>query len=233
MAAKAVAEEGERIVDMAAALKAQEYDYFLGGERIGFVFPVYCYTLPDLVFNFVKNLKIDKSDYVFSIVTCGGGIGGTNVFLAKELSRKGIRLDYAVSLLMPDNAIFYYDIKPRDETDACLDRAKESLALIKAELNALCKKTAKGFSSKCLRPMYHLLAKTKKFWVTDACVGCGLCAARCPDEVIQMRNGIPVWTKDRCDKCSACINRCPKAAIQYGKATKGRLRYVNPSEKEN
>ena len=38
-------------------------------------------------------------------------------------------------------------------------------------------------------------------------------------------NGRPKWVKDRCVHCQACL-RCN--AVQYGKRTKGKLRYVNP-----
>ena len=232
MAAKAVANEGEQLVDMAAARKAGEYTFEAKGERVGFVFPVYCYTLPDVVLDFVRNLSISECGYTFAIVTCGGSIGGTGKYLANELKKKGLPLDYATSLLVPDNAIFYYAIKPKEETDRRLEKAKELLSEIKGELDAETKRAAKGISSSFLRPMYHLLAGTKGFSVTDECISCGMCVKNCPDGAIEMKDGKPVWVKSRCTKCSACINRCPKAAIQYGKGTEGRLRYVNPVLRE-
>ena len=228
MAAKAVAREGERLVDIAAARKAKEYVYEAKGERVGFVFPVYCYTLPDAVLEFVRELSVGESGYTFAIITCGGSIGGTGKFLSNELRKKGIALNYATSLLMPDNAVFYLTIKGKEETDARLEKDETLLAEIKGELEAEKKQSAKGLSSRILRPFYHLLAGTKNFTVTEDCISCGMCARNCPDAAIEMRENKPVWVKERCTKCSACINRCPKAAIQYGKATAKRLRYVNP-----
>ena len=65
-AAKAVAQDGERLVDMAGARKTKEYKYDLSqSERIGFVFPVYCYTLPDVVLDFVRHLRVTDDRYVF------------------------------------------------------------------------------------------------------------------------------------------------------------------------
>ena len=228
-----MAQEGEPLIDMAAARKAKEYSFETKGARVGFIFPVYCYTLPDVVLDFVRGLSLDECGYVFAIVTCGGGIGGTGKYLSNELKKKGIHLDYLTPLLMPDNTVFYFEIKSKEETDARLEAARVRLGEIREELNAEDHRSARGISSAFLRPMYHLIAGTKDFNVTDDCIHCGMCARLCPDEAIRMEEGRPVWVKKRCTKCSACINRCPKAAIQYGKATAGRLRYVNPILKGN
>ena len=57
MAAKAVAEENEQLIDIAKARKGGKYSFGIkDGERIGFVFPVYCYTLNDVVLDFVRRL---------------------------------------------------------------------------------------------------------------------------------------------------------------------------------
>ena len=166
--------------------------------------------------------------YCFAIITCGGSIGGTGAYLAKELARKGITLNYVTPLLMPDCTVFYYNIEPKEKTDARIAEAEKRLSGIKAELEAETGQKATGISSKVFRPMYHFMAKTKKFYATNACVGCAMCAKNCPDNAIKMKSGKPVWVKISCTKCSACINRCPKSAIQYGKATEKRRRYVNP-----
>ena len=230
MAAKALLEEGERLVDMAAARKAGAYSYDLAeGERVGFVFPVYCYTMGDVPVDFVRNLTLSRHpSYTFAVVTCGGGIGGTAAFLGKELRKKGITLSYATDLLMPDNAVFYYDTKSDAHHADRLEKATVRLEEIKSDLSEHKEKRAKGLSSGWLRPFYHALCGTKPFYVTDKCVGCGLCARNCPDGAIEMNEGKPRWIKKRCEKCGACINRCPVRAIEHGKGTVKRGRYVNP-----
>ena len=228
MAAKALAKEGERLVDMAAARKENAYNYTAKGERIGFVFPVYFYTLPDLVYDFVNKLSVSDVGYVFAVITCGGSIGGTGKYLSKELKKRGIVLDYVTPLLMPDNAVFYLNIKTEEENLACLERAKVCLEEIKKDIDAERKKAAKGTSARWLRPLYHLCTGTKSFSVTEDCIHCGMCARNCPEDAIEIVDGMPVWVKKKCTKCAACINRCPRAAIQHGKATEKRQRYVNP-----
>ena len=229
MAAKAVAAENEQLIDMAKSRKSGKYDFDIkDGERIGFVFPVYCYTLNDVVLDFVRSLNICGEHFVFAIVTCGASIGGTGTFLANELAKKGLTLSYVTPLVMPDNGVFYYDLDAKKKTDSILETAKDRLNVIKSELQAQKKQPPKGTSSKALRPMYHFMAKTKGFRVRENCIGCGMCAKNCPDSAIVMKDKKPIWLKKQCTKCSACINRCPVRAIEFGKKTEKRNRYVNP-----
>ena len=64
----------------------------------------------------------------------------------------------------------------------------------------------------------------KSFYVTDACIGCGLCEKNCPTGNIKLADKKPTWNGD-CTVCLSCINRCPKAAINYGHGTEKRGRY--------
>lgn len=74
--------------------------------------------------------------------------------------------------------------------------------------------------------MYSMMVKDNKFYVTDKCVGCGTCAARCPENNITIENGKPVW-HGNCTHCCACIAGCPHEAIEYGKGTIGQVRFFN------
>ena len=234
MAARALLEPEEKLVSIAEIRKENRYQYDVpDGERIGLVFPVYFYTLSDVVLDFVRKLEADKNRYFFAVITCGGGIGGSGGFLCKEFEKKGLRLNYVTSLLMPDNTIFYYNLKPKDETDARVAAAREELVRIKEELREKKELRAKKLPSRGWRPFYHLSMGTGKFWVTDACINCGMCERNCPDEAIAIQNGRPVWKKEKCIKCTGCINRCPARAIQYGKGTLKRIRYVNPDAEKD
>ena len=53
-----------------------------------------------------------------------------------------------------------------------------------------------------------------QFTVTDKCVGCGLCAKRCPVGAIQGEKKMKhVINADKCIKCGACFNACKFHAI--------------------
>ena len=222
--------QDEALVDIADACKEGRYHYSLReGERLGFVFPTYCYTLADYIIDFLRRIEIDGVSYTFGVMTCGSGMGGAGACLGKVLGEKGIDLSYLAQVVMTDNTVFYWDLDDTDEITVTQRKADETLAEIKRAIED--KKTCRikgGIAEPFYRLMYHSLNKTKAFRVTDACLHCGKCARECPSSAIEMKDGLPNWTKSRCVKCSACINRCPARAIQYGKKTESRRRYTNP-----
>ena len=78
--------------------------------------------------------------------------------------------------------------------------------------------------------MYETERKTKNLSVNkDVCVGCGVCAKKCPVGAIQMKEGRPVWKSEECEMCLGCLHRCPKFAISYGNGKTDRHgQYKNP-----
>lgn len=232
-AAKRLATEGEELINIADAIRENNYEYKVSsGENVGLVFPVYFYTVPSIIKDFVAKLKLEGAEYVYAVITCGGGISQADAVLKKLLAERSIKLNYAKALLMPDNSMLFYQIPPVSESGKRLDDAGKQLVDIKKIIDRRFNKSIGD--STVLSDMvglgYKMCNKTAKFYADENCVGCGMCAKNCPQDVIEMKEGKPQWVKETCSKCSACINRCPKQAIQYGKATKKRNRYVNPEE---
>ena len=229
-AAKHLIGEGERLIDIAKAKKAGRFSYSVSnGESVSFVFPVYFYTLSDIVMDFVKAIDLKGVEYVYAVITCGGGIGAAGSLFSKELAKKGIKLSRVFQLVMPDNSMLFYNIPPQEQ-------ANEFLKTRGTELDRIAK-TIKSKENKAIpvkpyggmmRALYHAMNSTKGFHATDKCISCGLCERNCPDDAIKMENEKPVWVKKKCLRCSSCICRCPVQAIEYGKATEKRNRYKNP-----
>ena len=221
---------GERLVNMAEAQKHAEYSYHLAGsERVGFIFPVYCFTLSNVVLRFVQKLDLKGQGYVFSVITCGGNTGHAGGYLKEDLSKRGIQLEASFSLPMPDNTVFYYDLASPEENKTKLKEADQRLIVLKEDIEQEKRNDpGSGMASHVMRPVYYAISGTRAFRVTDACIHCGKCERNCPDGIIRLVNGKPTWTASHCTKCSGCINRCPVQAIQYGRGTEKRLRYVHP-----
>ena len=57
-------------------------------------------------------------------------------------------------------------------------------------------------------------AKTEGYFITDACVGCGSCAAVCPQNCINTNNVPFVIEQEHCLHCGNCFEACPTGAVE-------------------
>lgn len=238
-AAKSIAQEqNEKLISIAQEMqkKPQERIYtFKKEELVGFVYPIYAWGPPQMVMDFVKTMHVEgEGTYVFSLNTCGSEEGHATQMLQKALMKKGLSLASAFSISMPSNYVAGADVEPKDIQQRKLERAELKLAQINtilknrkiSEFDLLEGKKA-GLKTAIINPLFNKFARqTKQFYVTDACIQCGLCQKICPVQSITL-DPKPVWG-NACTQCLGCINRCPVQAIQYGKATESRGRYQHP-----
>ncbi len=229
----------EPLISIAAELNSgKSLEFGLSpDEKVGFVYPVYAWQPPYMVIDFVKALKLKnyRNNYLFSVSTCGDEEGYTTRVLNKSLSRKGLKLNSAFSLVMPNNyMIGSYNLDSEAEVEEKLADAEDRLAEISSAI-----KTKQDhlfdtvIGSQAFKKSYIInyffkkyAMDTKKFYATDNCNACGLCSEICNTNNITVE-GKPAWG-NICVQCFACINRCPEAAIQYGNHTQTKGRYFNP-----
>ncbi len=228
----------EPLVSITDAMRDRKYT-FDPGESVGFVFPIYFYTLPTVVEAFLEKLRFSSPpDYVYAVATCGGTTGAAMEKARRILSRKGVRLSASFSVLMPDNYILLYNPPTEDQVNQRLAQSKLAISDIKRLVQSqergdfnLLKGPLPYVVSLAASTLYRFSQGTVKFNVDDTCISCGLCEEVCPTRTIRMSEGKPKWVNPTCSHCLACIHRCPVEAIQYGKGTRNRRRYQNPEAK--
>ena len=64
----------------------------------------------------------------------------------------------------------------------------------------------------CANPESQTIGK-KIMFLSARCVGCGTCAAGCPQQAIQMLNGQAHIQRDTCIRCGHCADVCPHGAV--------------------
>lgn len=233
-AAKKIGEYiGDTIMNITVALHEDLHFDFAPGETIGFVFPIYAWSAPKMVFDFIRRINV-KGHYIFAVGTYGQNIGRFDSFFEKA----GIHLNGAFSLNMPNNYLLIWN---KEKQDRCLERADKRITEIceaiyqrleqidiRCELNGMpATEEQVSFAPNMNAQWSQTLCDTSEFYVTDACVGCGTCEKVCNGKTIRIENKRPTW-HDNCTKCLACLHLCPMQAIQFGQYTVGAGRYKNP-----
>ena len=204
-------------------------------ETLGIVFPVYSWSVPRLVSEFLRTACIKgKPAYIFAAVTCGDETGLTEKHLKKDLAKQGLTLNAFFSFQMPETYVnlpgFKLDTPENAERkiNATRDNLQHAVTLIKERAKGNFDRLKGGSSflkSNILKHLFYgLLITDRKFRVSDACIGCGICARNCPLQNITMQNDRPKWN-GHCTNCMSCYHRCPKNAINFGKGTLGKGQY--------
>ena len=56
--------------------------------------------------------------------------------------------------------------------------------------------------------------KEEGYFITDACIGCGSCAAVCPQQCIDTSDIPHVIRQENCLHCGNCLTACPVGAVE-------------------
>lgn len=208
-------------------------------ERVGFVFPVYHWGLPNLVKVFLKEIRPEEDSYIFAAVTCGGE-PGTALQQADALLRlHNGKLHSGFITIMPTNYILLYEVESRERQAELFEKerlkAQEIAGIIRSKKVQELEKSgnlAERLGGKLINSMAagRYPGRDSGFRPNNSCTGCGLCEKTCKVNNITMVNGRPSWNH-HCEFCLGCLHHCPAKAIDYKNVTQKKNRYLNPNVK--
>ena len=222
----------EELTDSFYYIKNQISAELISGTPWVFVAPTYCWQLPHIFEDFIRNAHLEGCKDAYFVMTCGSDIGNAGSKIEKLCQEVGLNYKGVLPVVMPENYIAMFEV-PRPEL------AKRIVLVAKRSLLKAVRAIRKGepFKTPKVKAMdkiksgpvnpifYKLFVKAKPFYVTDACVGCGKCEKVCVLSNISMKDGKPQWG-DACTHCMACICGCPAEAIEYGKKSLRKPRYM-------
>jgi flavodoxin len=233
--AKGIAAELEESKLIFMANLRKEDKITANSEKVGFIFPMYYYGLPQIVYEFIEKINLDKVRYIFAGVDRDGTMDGVAfVQIEKLLSEKEKELNAGWFLQMPNNDIPVDDLNSEDEMNQKLKHVKPQIQEI-AEYIKECKNNPPPLPKKRIRSIEKtnnsfrdgVFKMDEFFYADENCTSCGICEKVCPVDNIIIVEGKPQW-QHHCQMCCACINYCPEESIQYSDKTQNRGRYHHP-----
>lgn len=189
-------------------------------DVIGFVYPVYHWTMPEPVVNFVEKLQVNKNAYIFVIAMPSFVMGYACELLEQMMQEKGAAVAYGAKVNGVANYAIVYPPMPSPKrvvpkTERKLTKIADDIAQMKhckiPKANTIVRKKYPK-----MMPKYKALQAYADypFTISDTCVGCGLCAKVCPCSNIVIQDKKPVF-QHHCANCMACVCYCPNRAIGY------------------
>ena len=196
-------------------------------EILVFGYSVQYSNLPKMVRDYVaEHATLWDGKKIYIIATMGMFSGDGAGMLGRLLAKYGAQIVGGLHLRMPDSICDEKALKHSDEEEhRIIERSEEKMVRAVQQLRAG-KPTREGLGF-----FYHMAGlfgqrlyfynKTRNYSDrltinAEHCVGCGLCADRCPmgnismEEIHTARLAVP---HGNCTMCYRCINQCPQQAI--------------------
>jgi len=219
--------------------------WVIEGDNIGFVFPCYYGTIPQLVQRFIQEARSIDGNYFFALVSAGRSTGIALSALKKSLEKRNQTLHYGRSIMMVSNYMngwYYSMLMPDKEERIKLSEQADQLSKEAAEeILESAHQEEKSSNMNYLIPQILSPSRYTKdtrswdseFSVSQKCTGCGTCLKACPVENIVLKQGKPDF-KGNCQRCMACIQYCPTKAfsIQGKPMNKAHYSHMDIPKKE-
>lgn len=233
--AKRIGEQIEdEVINLFDKIRGHNYSEIHSDRPFVIVYPTYAWQMPRILRDFILQTVFTGNKHVYFVATCGDSMGNMPKYLPELCERKMFSYMGCAEVIMPENYIAMFNapektkaVKIVKDADMVIkdivDVIKHNGTIPKKKIGAF----AKVSSGMVNTLFYPLFVSAKKFYATDACIGCGKCTRVCPLDNITLKEGKPAWG-DQCTHCMACICKCPKEAIEYGSKSKGKPRYQCP-----
>lgn len=222
---------GDEIVNLNARIKASDTSPVETDERLIIVTPTYAWRIPRVVRDWLLRTEPRGAKRAWFVMTCGSEIGNADKYNRDLYAEKAISCMGTAQIVMPENYIAMFSAPQADEARKIVAKAEPSIerAIAAIQSNQPFAPTRNNlydrFMSGPVNPIfYKFFVKADAFTVSDACIGCGQCAKRCPMNNVTLEDCKPVWGRN-CTHCMACICYCPVNAIEYDKKSVGQPRY--------
>ena len=222
---------GDEILNLNDRIKASDTLSVETDERLIVVTPTYAWRIPRIVRDWLRKTELRGAKRSWFVMTCGSEIGNADKYNRDLCAEKAISCMGTTQIVMPENYIAMFKAPQADEARKIVAQAEPSIdrAIAAIQHNQPFAPTRNNLYDRFMSGpvnliFYKFFVNADALTVSDACIGCGQCAKRCPMNNVTLKDGKPVWGKN-CTHCMACICYCPKEAIEYGKKSVGQPRY--------
>ena len=206
--------------------------HLVGQPRLGeekpdvefFISPVYFLGLPSNVVCSINEMPAVADTKSVLLVVDGGMSGTARRYGRYLLEGRGYDVLATHQIVMPDTflglSISQLDKEQFDKDLKSADEQIENALMTLDNPMPVVVENWFSFGLSCLIyfPFLWFFRKCLGLSLvsTKNCIACGKCAASCPVQNIQMKDGRPVWNKNCC-LCFRCVNHCPVSAIDLSK----------------
>ena len=175
----------DEVEDLLPRLREGNHASLYSDDAWVIVTPTYGWRVPHIVTDWLRKTELVGSRSVYFVMTCGDSIGSAGKYAKRFCDERGLRFCGCKAVIMPENYIAMFDVPDEDESRRIVAAAEPVIGQIAARiaggetLSQLSSRMDGLLSGIVNRGFYAFCVKDRKFKVSAACVGCGVCKQLC------------------------------------------------------